>query len=140
MTDTQFGWLLLGLAMGASVALAWRQASTLGLLDHIPRDGGVIVDRIGVRHRANTRPTTRHRRRTPRRDRLLMLLPRLAKMYVKVNKTRGDKQTACVKNFAAFRRSLAILKPAPDDPLLNKHAHPRILRSKRVNKMSVGNK
>lgn len=30
MTDTQFGWLLLGLAMGASVALAWRQGSTLG--------------------------------------------------------------------------------------------------------------
>ena len=67
------------------------QARVLGLLDHVAGDGGVVIDRIGVRHRANGRPTAGRGRRTTRGDRFLMLLPRLTQVNMQIDKPRSDK-------------------------------------------------
>ena len=71
------------------------------LFDHIARDRRVIVDRLSIRHRTNTRPTARDRRGATRRNRFLMLLSRLAQMNVQINKSRRNQQTRSIKNSAS---------------------------------------
>ena len=95
------------------------KARTLRLLDHVPRDRGVVIDRIRIRHRTNARPTARNRRRTARRDRFLMLLSRLTQMDVHVDKSGRDDQAARVKNLSIVRYRFTLAEPSRDLTILD---------------------
>src|SRR5688572_5575202 len=110
------------------------------MLDHVSCDRGIVIYRCCVRHRAYARPSTCSRRSTSTRDRFLMLLPGLAKMYVHVDKARRNKQTARIEHLASFRRFLARPEPRLNTPVLDQDGHSRIFRRSRIDQMAVSDK
>ncbi len=85
-----------------------RQAGFARALDDEFGDRGVIVDRIGVRHARDGGEPAGHGRRRAGRDRLLVLLPRLAQVHVDVDEARRHDERIRQRDDArAFRRQVA---------------------------------
>jgi hypothetical protein len=91
----------------------------LRLLDDETRDRRIVVDRIGIRHRAHARPTARDRRRRARLNRLFILLPRLAQVRVQVYETGRDDETLRVEYFRAFGHAVTVRQQRRDAPVLD---------------------
>ena len=99
--------------------------------------GGIVIDRIGIRHRTNRGPSTRHSRRASARDRLLMLLPGFPQMHVHVDKTGSDDQPARVENLGIFRNSFVPPEPRRYSAVLDEHVLSAVLAVDRVDQMAV---
>ena len=69
-----------------------REARFGRLLQNQPRHAGVVVHRLGVRHARDRGKSAGHRRGDAGRDRLLVLLPRLAQVHVHVDEAGAHDQ------------------------------------------------
>ena len=62
----------------------------LGPIENVFRDGGVVVDGVGIRHTGHLCESARHRRSASARQVFLVFLPRLAQMGMHVDETGRD--------------------------------------------------
>ena len=56
---------------------------------------------------------------------------------MEIDKARGDEQTACVEDFAVFRKRFAGPQPRGDAAVFDQKTHPRVFGGCRVDQMSV---
>ena len=71
-----------------------REVGLGRLLQDVLGDAGVVVHRIGVRHAGDGGEAAGHRRGRAGRDRLLVLLARLAQVHVHVDQARAHDERA----------------------------------------------
>ena len=111
----------------------------LSLFDDEARDGRVIVYRIGVGHGADGSPTTSHRRRRARGNRLLVLGPRLAQMHVKIDKSRRYDEARCVEDFCSGRQFLTALQQPGNASVFNQEISTAGIYSlRRIDHVAIG--
>jgi ribosomal protein S15P/S13E len=70
-----------------------RETRLRGLAKNVGGDAGVVVHGRRVRHAGDGGEPAGHGRRRARRDRLLVLLPRLAQVHVHVDQARADHES-----------------------------------------------
>jgi hypothetical protein len=112
-----------------------RQPGLCGLLQNELRDPGVIVDRVGVGHAGDGREAARHRRGRSGRDRLLVLLTRLAQMHVHIDETGDDEPPARdVEHLGAIDRQVAT--DSCDAPVFDQDVERAVALSGRIDDAS----
>ncbi len=108
-----------------------RQPRLRRLLEDELRDAGVIVDRLGVRHAGNGGEPSGDCRRRARRDRLFVLLPRLAQVNVHVDQTGHDQRASSdLEHLCAVDREIP--GHPSDTSVLDQHVERAVTVSGRV--------
>ena len=109
----------------------------LRLLDDETGHRRVVVDGVGVRHRADARAAARDGRRRARRDRLLVLLPRLAQVRVQVDEAGRDDEARSVEDLRALGPRLAATEQPGHAAVLDEHVQAGVDALRRVDHVSV---
>ena len=110
-----------------------------GLFDDETRDGGIVVDRIGVRHRTDAGPTAGDRRGRAAGDRLFVLLTRLTQVRVQIDETGRDDQSGCVEHVRVFGRGFRAVEQTDDTAFFDQHVATGVDLLRRIDHISIRN-
>ena len=110
------------------------------LFDDEARHGRVVVDGVGVGHRADGGEAARDGRGRARRDGLLVLLPRLAQVCVQVYEAGRDDEASGVEDLRALGRVPTAAKQFGHAPIFDQDVASTVHTLRRVYDVAVGDK